>query len=58
MSSFAGRKYSRFLGPQYAAAKAGLLGFTKQIEVELGPYGICLNAIAPNIVLTEAAVVR
>ena len=55
MSSFSGRNYSRFLGPQYAAAKAGLLGFTRQMAVELGPHGICVNAIAPNIVLTRAA---
>lgn len=55
MSSFSGHNYSRFQGTQYAAAKAGLLGFTRQIAVELGPYGICVNAIAPNIVLTRGA---
>ena len=55
MSSFAGRNHSRFLGPQYAAAKAGLIGFNRQMAVELGPYGICVNAVAPNIVLTDAA---
>jgi 3-oxoacyl-[acyl-carrier protein] reductase len=53
VSSFAGRNYSRISGPQYGAAKAGLLGFTRHMAVELGPYGICVNAVAPSIVLTD-----
>jgi NAD(P)-dependent dehydrogenase (short-subunit alcohol dehydrogenase family) len=52
VSSFAGRNYSRMSGPQYGAAKAGLQGFTRQMAVELGPYGINVNAVAPSIVLT------
>jgi NAD(P)-dependent dehydrogenase (short-subunit alcohol dehydrogenase family) len=52
VSSFAGRNHSRMSGPQYVAAKAGLLGFTRQMAVELGPYGINVNAVAPSIVLT------
>lgn len=53
VSSFAGRSYSRISGPHYSSAKAGLLGFTKQMAVELGPYGICSNSVAPSIVLTD-----
>ena len=53
VSSFAGRNYSRLSGPDYGSAKAGLLGFTRHMAVELGPYGICVNAVAPSIVLTD-----
>jgi len=53
VSSFAGRNYGRLSGPHYGAAKAGLQGFTKHMAVELGPFGICTNAVAPSIVLTE-----
>jgi 3-oxoacyl-[acyl-carrier protein] reductase len=53
VSSFAGRNFSRLSGPHYGAAQAGLQGFTKHMAVELGPFGICTNAVAPSIVLTE-----
>jgi 3-oxoacyl-[acyl-carrier protein] reductase len=53
VSSFGGRNYSLLSGPHYTAAKAGLLGLTRHMAAELGPYGICVNAVAPGIVLTE-----
>jgi 3-oxoacyl-[acyl-carrier protein] reductase len=37
----------------YSAAKAALQGFTKTLAIELGPFGITANAIAPGFVQTE-----
>ena len=37
----------------YSAANAGLEGFTKSLALELGPYNINVNCIAPDFVDTE-----
>jgi 3-oxoacyl-[acyl-carrier protein] reductase len=37
----------------YSAAKMGVQGFTRTLGIELGPFGINANAIAPGFIVTE-----
>jgi NAD(P)-dependent dehydrogenase (short-subunit alcohol dehydrogenase family) len=53
LSSIAGRGRSAASSASYAAAKGGIIAFTKKLSYELGPYGININAIAPSTTLTE-----
>jgi 3-oxoacyl-[acyl-carrier protein] reductase len=43
----------KFGQSNYAAAKAGMIGFTKSIARELGGFGITANVVAPGLIETE-----
>jgi 3-oxoacyl-[acyl-carrier protein] reductase len=46
--SFTGRER----GAHYGASKAGLLGFTRSFALEMAPYGVTVNCIAPGVTNT------
>jgi len=52
-SSLAARVGGIDVGVHYAASKAGLLGFTRTLAKEGGPYGITVNAVSPGFIATE-----
>jgi NAD(P)-dependent dehydrogenase (short-subunit alcohol dehydrogenase family) len=53
VASIAGRNMSRLSGPEYSAAKGGMLAFMRHIAVELGPFGVTANAVAPGPTMVE-----
>ena len=53
LASIAGRGTSFESSPPYAVAKGGIIAMVRRLSFELGPHGICINAIAPSLTLTE-----
>ncbi|HEV2634472.1 MAG TPA: SDR family oxidoreductase [Actinocrinis sp.] len=53
LASIAGRTYSVFSNAGYVAAKAAVIGLTKQCAFELAPHGITVNAVAHGPIGTE-----
>ena len=58
ISSGAGRGVSLTGIQAYTSAKAGQIGFTRQMAHELGPFGITVNCIAPGFILSNPTTER
>ena len=53
ISSIAGRNKSIVSGVHYTASKAAIIGLTRQLAHEIGPFGININCICPSQTETE-----
>ncbi|HET6502691.1 MAG TPA: SDR family NAD(P)-dependent oxidoreductase [Amycolatopsis sp.] len=58
IASGAGRSVSLTGIQSYASAKAGQIGFTRQMAHELGRFGITVNCIAPGFVLSNPTTIK
>jgi NAD(P)-dependent dehydrogenase (short-subunit alcohol dehydrogenase family) len=53
LASVVGRAGAVRVTSHYAAAKAGVIGFTRHLALEVGADGITVNAVAPGTTATE-----
>lgn len=53
ISSRAGRSNPNTAGVAYVASKAAVLGLTRAVATEAGPFGVTCNSVAPGFVETD-----